>query len=63
MIKTATSCFNLNGGKRTRTADPLRAKQVLSQLSYTPFLTPDSWWAWIDLNYRPHAYQACALTN
>ena len=20
-------------------------------------------WAWIDLNYRPHAYQACALTN
>ena len=21
------------------------------------------WWAWIDLNYRPHAYQACALTN
>ena len=25
-----------NGGKRTRTADPLRAKQVLSQLSYAP---------------------------
>ena len=22
-----------------------------------------SWWAWIDLNYRPHAYQACALTS
>ena len=21
------------------------------------------WWAWIDLNYRPHAYQACALTK
>ena len=21
------------------------------------------WWAWVDLNYRPHAYQACALTN
>ena len=21
------------------------------------------WWAWIDLNYRPHAYQACALTT
>ena len=32
-------------------------------------LTPDScllipeWWAWVDSNYRPHAYQACALTN
>ena len=21
------------------------------------------WWAWEDLNFRPHAYQACALTN
>ena len=21
------------------------------------------WWAWVDLNHRPHAYQACALTN
>ena len=22
-----------------------------------------AWWAWVDSNYRPHAYQACALTN
>ena len=21
------------------------------------------WWAWVESNYRPHAYQACALTN
>ena len=21
------------------------------------------WWAWKDLNFRPHAYQACALTS
>ncbi len=21
------------------------------------------WWAWVDLNYRPHAYQACALAT
>ena len=21
------------------------------------------WWAWMDLNHRPHAYQACALTT
>ena len=26
----------IGGGKRVRTADPLRARQVLSQLSYTP---------------------------
>jgi hypothetical protein len=23
----------------------------------------ESWWAWEDLNFRPHAYQARALTN
>ena len=21
----------------------------------------ESWWAWIDSNYRPHPYQGCAL--
>lgn len=29
---------NLGGAERDRTADPLLAKQVLSQLSYSPFL-------------------------
>src|SRR5215212_2199551 len=39
-------------------------------LGYEPNELPDcstprhsSWWAWVDSNYRPHAYQACALTN
>jgi hypothetical protein len=27
------------------------------------FLAGWSWWAWDDSNIRPHAYQACALTN
>jgi hypothetical protein len=22
-----------------------------------------SWWVWEDLNFRPHPYQGCALTN
>ena len=22
-----------------------------------------TWWAWMDLNHRPHPYQGCALTN
>ena len=22
-----------------------------------------SWWAWVELNYRPHPYQGCALAN
>ena len=67
------------GADRARTGDPLLAKQVLSQLSYSP--TPDTpkstnrfsgtparrlrqrWWAWVESNYRPHPYQGCALTN
>jgi hypothetical protein len=94
-----------NGGaERDRTADPLLAKQVLSQLSYSPnpfspkaanldqrtqpqttkqeqsstsrrdgpsgaqrqsrdSVRTKQWWARVDSNYRPHAYQACALTD
>ena len=47
------------GGERARTDGLLRARQALSQLSYTP----KEWWAWMELNHRPHAYQACALTK
>ena len=31
---------NIGGGERVRTDDPLRARQVLSQLSYTPNQNP-----------------------
>ena len=65
------------GGRRDRTDDLLLAKQALSQLSYGPGPVRVSmrnlrdptrrmrlrWWAWEDLNFRPHAYQARALTN
>ena len=26
-------------------------------------LWPQMWWVWEDLNFRPHPYQGCALTN
>ena len=55
------------GARRDRTADPLLAKQMLSQLSYGPLTTccraGQKWWVWVDLNHRPHPYQGCALTN
>ena len=53
------------GAERDRTVDPLLAKQVLSQLSYSPKVREQRlrWWAWVDSNYRPHPYQGCALTN
>ena len=31
-----SNLYIIGGGKRDRTADPLHAMQVLSQLSYTP---------------------------
>ena len=38
---------------------------ALSGFGVTAFLARASkgWWAWEDLNFRPHAYQARALTN
>ncbi len=48
------------GGERDRTDDPLLAKQVLSQLSYTP---DRRWWVWLDSNQRPPPYQDGALTD
>ena len=64
------------GARRSRTDDLLNANQALSQLSYGP-VNPGSrqvacptlrfrrlrWWAEEELNFRPHAYQACALTT
>ena len=56
-LSNLLSGFKNGGGERARTVDPLRARQVLSQLSYTPikifqfprfFLTTIAeyiWWA------------------
>ena len=65
------------GASRDRTGDLKLAKLALSQLSYgpdpvgarqgrkseAPGPSRAKWWAWEDLNFRPHAYQARALTN
>ena len=55
----------VGGDKENRTPDPLLARQVLSQLSYTPILNykENCWWAAVDSNHRPLAYQASALTS
>ena len=61
------------GADRDRTGDLKLAKLPLSQLSYGPgidclvlcaeCLKGIGWWAEEELNFRPHAYQACALTT
>ena len=55
-----TKFYGIGGGERDRTDDPLLAKQVLSQLSYTPVFV---WWVWMGSNHRPPPYQDGALTN
>ena len=52
-----------SGAERGRTVDLRLAKPALSQLSYSPRRLLETRWAKEDLNFRPHAYQACALTN
>ncbi len=49
-----------SGADRDRTDDIQLAKLSLSQLSYSP---REKWWAWMDSNHRPYAYQAYALTT
>ena len=49
------------GDDRSRTGDPLLAKQVLSQLSYIPSMP--FWWAFLGSNQGPRAYQARALAS
>ena len=58
------------GASRVRTGDPLLAKQMRSQLRYSPVrkkerLAAASFFLWAreDLNLRPHPYQGCALTS
>jgi hypothetical protein len=66
-VRDAETC----GADRDRTDDLRLAKPALSQLSYSPELERAAvgeplallWWARADLNCRPHAYQACALTT
>ena len=72
--RTRDSSMGTGGADRIRTDDPLLAKQMLSQLSYSPearipplFLyrcgDSRSWWVWLELNQRPPPYQDGALTN
>ena len=61
--EAALEAAKVGGAGRNRTDDILLAKQTLSQLSYGPMPFPEEWWARVDSNYRPHAYQACALTT
>ena len=51
-------------GRRPPSLKLRRATFAFRRLACQPKLrSSEGWWAWEDLNFRPHAYQARALTN
>ena len=62
-VSSPTPVLPGGGGDGARTRDLCVANAMLFQLSYTPMDAETSWWANVDLNHRPPAYQADALTN
>src|SRR5260221_14657468 len=56
-------CFLLRAFVRSPSL-ALRRSSLRSRGPAEPKLqSSEGWWAWEDLNFRPHAYQARALTN
>ena len=43
-------------GRRRLTENPAERRKPRRGMTFGK-------WAWVELNYRPHAYQACALTT
>jgi hypothetical protein len=56
-------CFMLRSPSLALRRSSLRAAFVQEGLPSPKLQSSEGWWAWEDLNFRPHAYQARALTN
>ncbi len=65
LAKHALSQLSYGPGRRSRPEVRNRKSEVRKPMSDFRFLSSEfrHWWAWEDLNLRPHAYQARALTN
>jgi len=52
-------------GLPNRSSRGIRPPSPFRATAWQPSLrcASEGWWAWEDLNFRPHAYQARALTN
>ena len=56
-------CLSACSGATARSARCLSACSGATARRCSLLERADRWWAWEDLNFRPHAYQARALTN
>ena len=55
-VLTATPLVNLTASRKSQAIYGGSFRQMSLRSIWL-------WWAWKDLNFRPHAYQARALTN
>ena len=60
VVKERKSWWSRSGSNRRHPA--CKAGALPAELR-PRYMKRAAWWAWVDLNYRPHAYQACALTS
>jgi hypothetical protein len=62
--RLASRCQNVHGHTARSGGAPISSLSGWLQKDLRPPATTHAcWWAWADLNGRPHAYQACALTS
>src|SRR4051794_40758299 len=62
MATTVATIAAMNAIRISREKNP-RFFFVSSESSAIAVLLGVRWWAWMDLNHRPHPYQGCALTE
>ncbi len=65
---TAITYSQYTNNRKRRTfpipkGEPSGNSRTFHSQTLIPVHEPARWWAWEDLNFRPHAYQARALTN
>ena len=56
------TCHQVSNTSQIHSFGPKRCVR-LRRLALCSSHKSEGWWAWVDSNYRPHAYQACALTR
>jgi hypothetical protein len=63
LAKQALSQLSYGPGSRCQRSDDKSQTCVQSDIRHPTPVVIWNWWAWEDLNFRPHAYQARALTS
>ena len=63
ILKTPAMCVHTSPRKYSPKCSKYFFSQCKRFCSIELTIRSYKWWAWVDLNYRPHPYQGCALTK